>query len=798
MPTVFRPGGSTGEKRFSTLPTQFRPAPAGGRGFGKQAPFQPRNRGAGRGRGHGAALSPDAECVRAAVMALRRAPDASGASQAAGNLQSALVAAEASNTKVDGALIGMAAAQASRMVLRETLDCLCAFAWSRLGQYGGREVAELASAAVKHNCGDNKLFHFVGNFCKDSPGAFGCTRDVALMAATLLKKSGSDHHGHGREGGGPRLDGTAAFRGLVAAALPHLNSGGSQSVCIRDVAEFLYALTHMLDHKVMDGEQPLHQDRSVIDAIQVSVSIARRSLHVATPQDIAKLTGAVAVAWPLLASLRETVLQPFIGDLSQAIRFRGQDFNAKDVGAIVVALAKLDVSNEMLGEVLVNQVETHISKFTDKDLSLLLWACSRQGWANRKFSKIAIMELHQRELSRLLVVDLCMLVQALAKLGPSAKATLCLLAGEAFNRQLHGFSTSDKALLLWSLAKSRVIHMALCKLLIRSLATECCSSMQRDVLNATLWALASVYPSLSADDRPEEWSRMLTQLLCSMHPWRGCLPFEVTNAAWAFGQLPAEWTTDFWPSLLSSAEVLKPGERSLHELCNLLSGVALCPRSLPAAAELTEALLDEVLARVRGECRASGRDKRSVQSMLGSLEEQGPLPARFEELATLVLGSVGDGSHSAAHDSPNSTAAADKAAGCAAHSRADCDARLHQPHAAVAVHGEHDHSLHEHYDLPNSPDALKVNPNCDFRGHCVQLRNTFIHVDCDEDQEEGTEGCDLCERGSRPRARSADNLRGTAEPDCTPPASSVEPDCTPPDSSVSTASEPRRPRGVWL
>ncbi|CAK0837414.1 unnamed protein product [Prorocentrum cordatum] len=165
-----------------------------------------------------------------------------------------------------------------------------------------------------------------------------------------------------------------------------------------------------------------------------------------------------------------------------------------------------------------------------------------------------------------------------------------MAAGEAFNRQLHKFSTADKALLMWSLAKSRVVHLALCRLLIRSLAAECCAKLQRDIVSATLWATAVICPSLPAG---EEWAKKLVQDLCVAQPWAGASPFEVANAAWAFGQVPPEWVIAFWPALLSSVEQLLPGTLTLHELCNLLSGLSLCPASVRGSPQLLEEVLSE-------------------------------------------------------------------------------------------------------------------------------------------------------------------------------------------------------------
>ncbi|CAK0805094.1 unnamed protein product, partial [Prorocentrum cordatum] len=257
---------------------------------------------------------------------------------------------------------------ASRLALRELVDALCAFAWCRLTKCGGREVAELVSAAVKLNCGDEKFFHFVGAFCRESPSAFGSLRDVALLSASLLKRAISPVPTQGDTTSateGPKLDCASAFHGLAVAALPHLrrSDAGEGHLCVRDVAEFLYALAHVLDRKWADSSEPLYQCAVCSEAISASVTVARRCLHHASPQDIAKLTGAVATVWPLLVQLQMPILQPFITDLAQAVRFRHRDFNAKDVASTVVAFAKLDSVDDVVADVLPEQVEARISEF---------------------------------------------------------------------------------------------------------------------------------------------------------------------------------------------------------------------------------------------------------------------------------------------------------------------------------------------------------------------------------------------------------------------------------------------------
>ncbi|OLQ06706.1 hypothetical protein AK812_SmicGene9978 [Symbiodinium microadriaticum] len=59
---------------------------------------------------------------------------------------------------------------------------------------------------------------------------------------------------------------------------------------------------------------------------------------------------------------------------------------------------------------------------------------------------------------------------------------------------------------------------------------------------------------------------------------------------------------------------------------------------------------------------------------------------------------------------------------------------------------------------------LRLNSHCNYKGHCVQLKHTFIHVDCpaESDSEEDCMLCDISRSMGRRRARSADGRDPTA------------------------------------
>ncbi|CAE7585489.1 unnamed protein product, partial [Symbiodinium sp. CCMP2456] len=171
--------------------------------------------------------------IRKPVLALCKVTRADGAVEVTETLKAALLEAERANEPVDGGLLGMAAAQAGRLGLKDLLATLCAYSWPRLNSCGGREVAELAAAASKCGCDDERFFYFVATYCSQNPNAFTCLRDVALVAAALTRKLDS------------QVNLGAAFHGLSTVALHHLR-GTLTGQPIRDIAEFFYSLMNVL------------------------------------------------------------------------------------------------------------------------------------------------------------------------------------------------------------------------------------------------------------------------------------------------------------------------------------------------------------------------------------------------------------------------------------------------------------------------------------------------------------------------------------------------------------------------
>eukprot|EP00439_Symbiodinium_sp_Y106_P077391 s1687_g16.t1 len=273
--------------------------------------------------------------IRKPVLALCKVTRADGAAEVTETLKAALLEAERANEPVDGGLLGMAAAQeAGRLGLKDLLATLCAYSWPRLSSCGGREVAELAAAASKCGCDDERFFYFVATYCSQNPNAFTCLRDragakgqrdVALVAAALTRKLDS------------QVNLGAAFHGLSTVALHHLR-GTLTGQPIRDIAEFFYSLMNVLG---LPDNASLCAADMVSEVILAIASAIRRFLHTASGQDIAKArersTGLCPRPWdqqqkPFLNPVKIRALlvaAPFLGGGCALLWLGGRKVDSK-------------------------------------------------------------------------------------------------------------------------------------------------------------------------------------------------------------------------------------------------------------------------------------------------------------------------------------------------------------------------------------------------------------------------------------------------------------------------------------
>lgn len=691
---------------------------------------------------------------------------------AAAGLRESILGAARADVELDDALMGMAAAQCARHKQGDLMGLLCAQALFRLARCSGRTVAELASAAAKLGCVEPGFARAIADFCTSPPkGAFTSIRDIAMVASALRLFTNVDH--------------ASVLCGLAEAAMPYLTDAISQ----RDLADLLHQLAQLL---FTHCSAISLQRQRVVEVLSVALNLFARRLHRASAMDVAVVAGVTAGLWSLLEGEREAMLRPLLMDIAQLVRFRRTEFNPQDLSNLAIAFAKVGLANSDVADVLDEQTSGQLVKFSNKDVALLLCAAARLPvWSNAPFAKTISSQLLSRDLTKFSSQDLCSSAQSLAKLGGLGAGPLQRIADEAFQRQLCAFTGNDKAILLWSLAKVRSKHSALLRILVRGLAVEDFSTIDRDLATATIWSLARIWQQLP----PEQWPPSLVSSLCALCPWVGATTSELCCTVWGAGELSAHVDADAWWSLVGAIGNLTPSSCSLHELCLLLCGLSSCE-----ICQLDQALptcfSEEVVHRIRS-CNAefSEYDKQLLKKAFT------PSPSNSweapPEISDLVAPRVNERLRAVSFDEFNDSEIeyetfAAKNSGNASDSIKVFD--LHgasQPGSSSYDHGHgHGHGSKDVAELTHDDDVpqvqadwtgqshgqlldspahsangccpplldsstfgeIRLNEHCDFSGHCIQMKNTFIHVHCNHSESEN-EDCVVCKIT---RSRSCD------------------------------------------
>lgn len=738
------------------------------------------------------------------VMHLRRT-NVAGAAAAGARLRSALLEAGRQDAAVEGALLGMAAAQCARLALPDLLCMICAYATSRLQECGGREVAEMGSALFKLGLSDVGFLRAVAEYCAKPPrGAFKSMRDVA-MAATLL--------GQSERASTADVDHVAALKGLAAEALPQLRAGKCQ---VRDVVEFAHAVAHSLESASSDDAHgKLHAAGTVQVALSASFVYLRCGMHRASARDVAMAAGAVASAWSWMPGQQESELQPCLCDVADAARFRFSEFEMRDFALIAAALAKVKLRHPGFACMLNEQASSHIAKSSSRDLCFLLWAAACvPEWDKEPFAKTVMFEVRRRGPSQLSPQDLCTLAQSLARLGEPRTEILEALAEEAFSRQLWHFGVRDCASLLWALTKSNVIHAPLCTLLIRTLSSNTLG-LQKGLASTVLWSLSELQPPSSV--RAAKNHGALTKALCLKEPWLGSEPREMVRMTVAFVRLQDMIPLQAWSALISEVCELEASVLTFREVLLVLTFLAGCPVVPDCSTDKLESHISRFLLalelcedaqEIPEENRISflaafARSGRSVPEKVVSLlrYEEVPNPEReHEHLHHAEVERVPETEDLRFPDTPivhmcppglstmeqlkllpmlDDLAPHHGGIGCPPcfrhHKNMHDEGRVHASHGQVDVGVEtatrstdsnpssDGHRLISCTNddccpamaVTGSRSDVRLNNHCDYTGHCVQVKNTFLHIPCNLDDSDSDTECVVCRFA---RAQSCDDV----------------------------------------
>eukprot|EP00929_Paragymnodinium_shiwhaense_P119976 TRINITY_DN91884_c0_g1_i1.p1 TRINITY_DN91884_c0_g1~~TRINITY_DN91884_c0_g1_i1.p1 ORF type:complete len:944 (+),score=156.64 TRINITY_DN91884_c0_g1_i1:158-2989(+) len=472
---------------------------------------------------------------------------------------------------IDGQLLGMAAAQCSRLELPDLLMLLCSYAQGHMSRLGGREVAELAAAAMRLGVAEARFLRGTAGYFAALPAqGFNTLRDLALAATVMYQSWKSSTEG---------VDHSTVFRGLAGASLPHLRS---KQVQPRDIAELVHAFAHALDVYSENGRT----DNPVVDALRECFAQFQLNLTNASARDIAVVIGAAAAAntlpgsggdqeddasWQQLVS--GTIRSCLQSAAAEACRRGCGAFNAHDLALMAHALSRAELGSQDFSLLLNDGLHAAaVQRLGQRELNFLIWAAAQlPGWSSQRFARVAIDEVKRRETSRMTPQDLCTLAQSLVRMSEAdAQSLLMELFDEAFNRQLGKFHAKDCAALLWVIGKSPRKHHALCNLCLLALTADC-GMLEREAGSTALWALTEVWLSLGADDA---CARSLGQALLLKQFWVDSLPQELANAAFVFSKLPNGTSLSCWRTFIQQVDKVDVSRLSLRDLCRILLALA--------------------------------------------------------------------------------------------------------------------------------------------------------------------------------------------------------------------------------
>lgn len=580
---------------------------------------------------------------REEVLQLRRARTEAAARAHAERLWLVLLEAEEADEVLDGGLLGMAAAQCSRLWLPDLLEAICAYAGCRLAGYGGREVAEMASAGAKLERLAASFVRAVAEYCATPPsGAFKSLRDISLAATVLFQSL--------RTASTPAAYYGPALRGLAELALPMLDDGVSSS-SLRDAVEFLHALAHSCEANPLIGATPLYKDPVIEAALCAMLSVVRRDLHGANSFDVAMVAGAASALWSLLPHCRGSTLRPLLLDSASAARFRRTEFSVRDLALMAGAFAKTGIVSEDLAGVLNDRTQDleRINDLSNRDICFFLWAASQvESWSEEPFAVANVLEVLRRDPSAFSSHDLSTLAQALARMGDLGHAPLERVLDEAFRRQLLGFPPRDRATLMAALARTGSPRTALVRLLVRGLVGDC-GELERDSQCLVLDALAQLWKTFGPQDPSPQ---VLADALCAAQPWVKATPSELAECAEALVTLPGPPRVDAWTSLLKEIGCMEPERLYLSDLSKLISclvpseqvkdgvrqaddAARLALSSLrPQRRQCFDSLVAELLRRLDAGEHLPWEQLRTLASSIGGMAAS--LPARIAELLSQV------------------------------------------------------------------------------------------------------------------------------------------------------------------
>jgi hypothetical protein len=660
--------------------------------------------------------------------------------------------------------------------LEAPLDALCGRAAIGLSQGFVQtfEALQVAEFALKMRAGDtanqsrcymelqtNNLFFTLFKIAAQVPVNLGLsnlkTLVVVLRQWAVLKRDQCEH-----------FDPRTAFSGVAVAAVPLL---GRPSATENEAVGLAHALASGLQQfpPVADSVE----GRAVEEVLRVALPMVRKRIHRISTEQVADLAGAAASAWISTSeTFREDVLNKCLVDVGQAVRFRRSTFQVSELVAIVEAFGKTSLKADVLADVLLQRLLQDAPSFETKDLITLLGTCPSGCWAGHPLSEGVLKEMKTRGLSTFSPPDLCVVAQSMAYLKDhgilvnEASEVLDMVAHKGQDAQLTQLALTQKIQLLQDLVVAETPNSHVCGLLVQEIWSDPWVALQGNLGVGLLRAVATLWPHLPASDG--NGTNLLSRV-SKLAPWTTARPDEVISMVSALSPLPMLLDHGSQDSLSQALLRVSPKAASVDELTHILVFLWKCAcldATRPAASTLKPFA---AAAKKRLICGADVSAALSLQALAEALVKTGALQAPH------IHGHCHEGcchghlkpdeEHMEAMITPGKC---QMQAGCndscgyshdlvtESESEQDSSEVRRKGHGTRGRQFKLEHARARHGSpcrdegcCPLEVDEtdglqMQLNRHCTFSGHCVQIKNTFIHMACDASDSDND--CIVCRR----------------------------------------------------
>lgn len=573
--------------------------------------------------------------------------------------------------------------------------------------------------------------------------------DLKLLADVLLQWAILKQHE------GESFDILAPYSGLAAAAAPMLGQGIPEE----EVLSMVYALTQGLG-LLPSLEQP--DCKAIEEALRIGFVKLRARVHKLCAKQIMDFTTAVSTAWMRVsATLQDTVLKNCLFDIGQAVRFRRAAFSETDLVSMVVAMGDADVKDDTLADVLLRRLSSGGKAIADGELALLALTCLRSSWLSHPLCTEVANLLAARDLTTFSSQDLCSAANFAASLRDSgvnneaADLIIQNVCAEVQDRDASRLEFEHAIKILGYLATPSTDLCGVCSVLVNKIMEGEWVQLRQDLATSILNSMAKLWTKLHDFLRQES---MLVARTLRATSWEFTNSTDALRLVCSLAKLPIDPSeTGIQDSISRVICCMDALSVSNEQLSNILLVLWKCGshNAIRMAAPTSEPFTTEAKSRLKQLKTVLAGDESDADLMLAETDQA-------EAEALKVLAEVVKKVETERDDDPPDGYSDTDSEG----DSYNAGRRRKKLGRQVSYTGSYStHGLPAQMPrctdescCPTAPqsdgDAIRINRHCNFSGHCVQVKNTFIHIQCDEGIGSDPEhDCPICRRT---RARSCD------------------------------------------